>query len=78
MQYVKKLILELITNAVDGLTVADIAEAVKRKYTTAGQLLLNYTRQGLLNRQKQGTAQYVYKISNRGKERLEYLMKNQA
>jgi hypothetical protein len=70
MHYAKLTILELISKASNGVMVADIVESWKLKYTNAGQLLLNYTRQGLPNRHKEGTARYVYTIIKRGLERL--------
>ena len=53
-------------------TSSDVAEITGRTIYSASRNLGNYYRQGLLNRYW-GSGEYVYSLSDRGSERLEWL-----
>lgn len=54
-------------------TVLDIADQIGRTRESVGMALLSYHRMGLVHRQTLRGRTKIYSISERGRERLEYL-----
>ncbi len=53
-------------------TVKSVARVTKRTHACAGTLLKNYHKMGLINRHREGRG-YVYSITKKGSNRLEWL-----
>jgi DNA-binding PadR family transcriptional regulator len=69
---VKKMILETVEDLGE-VTAYELAEILERSYESVAMALMRYHRQGLLSRDTEEGRRKVYKITDRGIERLEYL-----
>ncbi len=69
-------ILEIVQDLGEATT-GDVSELTGKRYETASMLMLAYHRFGLLSRYRQGRA-YIYSITARGLERLNWLTQDDS
>lgn len=75
MQSVKLTILEAFSKVDNGFTVHELVSTLQKPYKAIEKRLKAYWMQYLLKRTKEGRA-YRYTLTDKGKNRIEYLQKN--